>query len=191
MKDNAVREDGLSRRTPRLPDPGKTLLVEDIPPIEVRMTQLGLLAVEAVGILPRNFYTAASSDDLIFEAITADLVMLGKQLGLNVSTLGVQDRKSIHEHDAATIGAVIIVCLETLNNVAAYIEFFNLVANYLKRHGKGHVNDQTEVIQEVVVTKHSLTKRIVYRGPLSGLSSVVRAGQEALSGTTESDEANI
>jgi hypothetical protein len=61
MKDNALREDGLPRRTPRLPDPGKTLLV-DIPPIDVRMTQLGPSAVETVRILPRHFDTAASSE---------------------------------------------------------------------------------------------------------------------------------
>lgn len=174
-----VIDDGLDRRCLNAPQ-NETLSIEPVPRIEERLTELGASVFDTAAILPRNFDSAVSLDDCVFESITADLVTLGKRAGLELSTLGMENRKTINEHDIATIGATIVLVLEHAEKIAAFVEFFNLVAKYLKRRGHGEVNDQTEVIQEVIVTDRSITRRITYRGPLSGLSTIVAAAQEAL-----------
>lgn len=177
----------LDRRRPKLPE-NSAHRIEPTPRVEERLEQLGAATIDGAAILPRNFDNASSLDDCIFESTTADLVTIGKRAGLDVSTLGAKNRKSIHEHDVATIGVVILLVMENANNFATYVEFFNLIANYSKRRGHGEVCNHTEVVQEVIVTNGSVSRRIIYRGPLSGISSIVTAGQEALNAAVEKSD---
>jgi hypothetical protein len=181
-------EDGLRRRSPPVPQAGETIIVSDYPSVPERLHKLGIADVPAVAILPRNFETAKSADELVFEANTADLRKLAKKAGVEISTFGIRDPKSIQEHDASSVGFVLLLGIQAFNSAGSLLEFINNITHYLKRVGIGRVTDQTEIIQELIVTNRSISKRLTYRGPLSGLPKLLEAGREAIDVRSETEE---
>jgi len=115
----------MNRRRPPTPNNDEHFVVEDWPTLTNRLNKAGVKALPDIGILPRNFDTAAHKDEWIFERTLADVRKLGREAGLGGRAVGVEKPLVIRENDAATIGVVLLVawsCLETANKAATLIE---------------------------------------------------------------------
>jgi hypothetical protein len=174
----------MNRRRPPTPNNDEHFVVEDWPTLTNRLNKVGVNDLPDIGILPRNFDTAAHKDEWIFESTLADVRKLGRQAGLDVRAVGVEKPVIIRENDAATLGVVLLVawsCLETANKAATLIEFFTRVGSYLSERRQRSAGPEVEVTQEVIVTRDGSSRRIVYRGPASQLPSIVDAMKGAMS----------
>lgn len=168
----------LGRPSPKLPPPGKLILVEDDDVFISRLTDLAIDNVPAVAILPRNFASAPSLEHLAFERETGDLRVIGRLAGIEVAPL-VEKPATIHENDIVTIGAVIVIALKVLeaaNSTATLVEFFGRLGKFLeKKQEEASKGERVEVVQEVIITNGIKAKRLTFRGPAADLHTVVQA----------------
>jgi hypothetical protein len=170
----------LSRRaTPTVPE-GDSLLVEDYASVFERFRALGIENVPAAAVLPRNFDTAKTAQDLVSERTAPDIKIVGRRAGVDVTTFEGVGAREIHENDALTIGAVIWLSVETFNNVGTIVAFMKEIAKFAKARSRSKPEAELEITQEFIVGDEYRSTRFVYRGPASTLESIVPTMKSAI-----------
>ena len=102
--------------------------------VRKRALELGCSVPTGITILPRNFETAESKDDLLHEHVAADIRSLWRQAGVVETKLEGEGKKfpSIDEKSADWIGPIIFIggLLLTQNATMANIAL-NVLSNYI------------------------------------------------------------
>ncbi len=138
--------------------------------------RLQISSLPPIALIPRNLESSPDVDHLIYERESRELQVLGNQLGLSIVPLTGSEVITVHENDASIILASLFIAyeaIEKLNGLATLVEFFT---NISKHFGSRRSDDgmEVELSQEIIVRKHSTTKRLSYKGPASGLPEIVR-----------------
>jgi hypothetical protein len=175
-----TEDDGLDRRRAREIPPGESLRVENDEAVAAQLRQLGI-DIAGISVLPRNFKTAVSPDDFVFEQMTSTIQTLGRQVGLAIDIPGPSSYRSLHEKDFEIIAPVIVFAHAFLieGGATLTVTFLEHFARHIAtRWGPKAARDRDAVL-EIVVTRGEDAKRITYRGPVDGLPRVVDAARAA------------
>ncbi|HEY4032653.1 MAG TPA: hypothetical protein VGL94_01655 [Ktedonobacteraceae bacterium] len=127
--------------------------------VEKRALELGYEAPTGLTILPRNFDTAKSSDELIHEGTTSVVRSLLQQAGVQEAKLEKEGEKFPHSirESWEWIGPLIFVSQWILTNATIPVTI-NMISSYLYDIAKGHRHD-AEVTLEFVEETVEKTKR--------------------------------
>jgi hypothetical protein len=146
--------------------------VSDYIDVEKKALELGYAAPSGLTILPRNFATATSSDELIHEGTTPTVRTLLRQAGIQETRLEKEGEKfPCTKHEFwEWVGPIIFVSQWMLTNAALPVTI-NMISSYIYDISKGHRHD-AEVTVEFVVettekTKHGekrTCKRVTIKG---------------------------
>jgi hypothetical protein len=146
--------------------------VSDYIDVEQKALELGYTAPTGLTILPRNFATAVSADELIHEGTTPTVRTLLRQTGVQETRLEKEGEKfPCTKHEFwEWVGPIIFVSEWMLTNGALPVTI-NVISNYISDISKGHRHD-AEVTVEFVVettekTKHGekrTCKRVTIKG---------------------------
>lgn len=189
MKDPRVRSksgfartdnDGLDRRLIRRIPAGSPIMVEDDTTTRRRLAELGL-DTPTFAVLPRNFAVAASADDFVFEKMTPVIQALARQVGLAITVPGPAAYRSIHEKDAEIIAPVLQFAHQFIVEGGATLTvlFLEHLGRHIAKRWGPKATRERDAVLEVVVTKGSRSKRLTYRGPVTGLAMIVEAAEKA------------
>lgn len=133
--------------------------VSDYVDVEKRALELGFKAPTGLAILPRNFDTVSSSDELVHEGTTPTIRSLLRQAGIQETRLEKDGDKIPHtaKESWEWVGPIIYISQWMLTNAALPVTV-NMISNYLYDITKGHHHD-AEVTFEYVVETVEKTKR--------------------------------
>jgi hypothetical protein len=133
--------------------------VSDYIDVEKRVLELGCKAPTGLTILPRNFDTASSLDELVHEGTTPTIRSLLRQAGIQEIRLEEEGDKIPHtaKESWEWVGPIIYISQWMLTNAALPVTI-NMISNYLYDITKGHHHD-AEVTFEYVVETIEKTKR--------------------------------
>jgi hypothetical protein len=110
--------------------------------------------------------------------MTSTIRTLGRQVGLTIDVLGPPDYRSIHEKDYEIVAPVLQFTRDFLveGGATLTVAFLENLARHLVSSGSKK-NRERNAFLELVVTHGKHAKRVTYRGPIEGLSSVVDIAQ--------------
>lgn len=133
--------------------------VSDYVDVEKRALELGYKAPTSLTILPRNFDTADSPDELIHEGTTPTIRSLLRQAEVEETRLEKDGDKIPYSARESWewVGPILYISQWMLTN-AALPTTINLISNYIYDIAKGHRHD-AEVTLEYVVETVEKTKR--------------------------------
>jgi hypothetical protein len=146
--------------------------VSDYIDVEKKALELGYAAPTGLTILPKNFATAASANELIHEGTTATVRTLLRQAGIQETRLEKEGEKfpSTRQEFWEWIGPIIFVSQWMLTNAVLPITL-GVISSYIYDITKGHHHDAEVTVDYVVETtektKHGekrTYKRITIKG---------------------------
>ncbi len=132
--------------------------VSDYVDVEKRALELGFKAPNGLAILPRNFDTANSRDELIHDGTTPTIRSLWRQAGIQETKLEEEGEKISHtaKESWEWVAPIIYISQWMLQNVALPVSV-SLISSYIYDITKGHHHD-AEVTLEYVVEVLEKTK---------------------------------
>ncbi|GER86526.1 hypothetical protein KDW_06880 [Dictyobacter vulcani] len=141
--------------------------VVDYVDVEKKALELGLTPPTELAILPKNFDTAISVEELVNESSTPTIRSLWRQNGIVETRIEKQGTKIPLESRKSWewVGPVIYISTWMLTNTAIPITL-NLISSYLYDVLKGHQHDDGEVTLDFVseiVEKNKKSKKKTFR----------------------------
>jgi hypothetical protein len=133
--------------------------VSDYIDVEQKALELGYTAPTGLTILPRNFATATSANELIHEGTTPTVRTLLRQAGIQETRLEKEGEKfPCTKHEFwEWVGPIIFVSQAILTSAALPVAI-NVISSYIYDISKGHRHDAKVTIEFVVETTEN-TKR--------------------------------
>lgn len=133
--------------------------VSDYIGVEQKALELGYAAPTGLAILPRNFDTATSSDELVHEETTSTIRTLLRQGGIQETRLEKEDEKFPYSAKKSWewVGPIIFVSQAVLTGGVLPVAI-NVISSYIYDISKGHRHDAEVTIKFVVETTEK-TKR--------------------------------
>jgi|SRR5579883_1182726 len=127
--------------------------VSDYIDVEAKALGLGYTAPTGLTILPRNFATAASADELVHEGTTPTVRTLLRQAGIQETRLEKEGEKfpSTRHEFWEWVGPIIFVSQTVLTNGVLPVTI-NVISSYIYDISKGHRHDAEVTIKFVVET---------------------------------------
>lgn len=127
-----------------------------------------------VTILPRNFDTATSKDQLYHEDTTSSMKKILKNAGIELTPLEKEEKfGAIQEHDLSWAGPLLYfpaaICAE---NPELIVHTITTIANFLKDFVGGLTTTQKAKLSVVTETKSGKFRKIDYKGPIEGLDKI-------------------
>jgi hypothetical protein len=179
--DSTLR-DGLNRRNVPAVPKGETISIAAEDATGTRLEGLGL-QVPDVAVLPRNFESAATPEDFVFEESTSMIVALGRRAGVMVTVPGPSEYRTIHEKDAEIIAPVLQFSHQFLMEGGAVlaVAFLQELGRHVRKRWGGRNRDRHAIL-EIAVTKGRSSKRLTYSGPPEELAQIVEAAQGLFNG---------
>ena len=177
--------DGLDRQSrTRASVDIDTTIVDD----ETIAGRLQLFGSPSAAVLPRNFAIAPFAEDFVFEATTSALRTLARRVGLSFDIPASSSYRSLHEKDHEIILPVLVFAHTLLVDGAASLtyKFLEALAAHLMSRQSSSARESSTVLVDLIITKNESAKRISYRGPASGLPSVVEVARHVF--TKERDD---
>ncbi len=152
--------------------------------VEEQAEKLGCQVPAHVAVLPRNFATADSLEDLVHESNCATVRKLLAEAGVEESRIEPEGTKlpEIQENDFTWLGPTIFFAAAALaNNPDLVTVALGVVSNYVSELFRG-VTGQRRVRCDVVVeqTKTKKCVRIHFEGDPESLSNLQPAVMEAI-----------
>lgn len=127
--------------------------VSDYIDVEQKALELGYTAPTGLTILPRNFATATSADELVHEGTTPTVRTLLRQAGIQETRLEKEGEKfpSTRHEFWEWVGPIIFVSQAVLTNGVLPVTI-NVISSYIYDISKGHRHDAEVTIKFVVET---------------------------------------
>lgn len=150
--------------------------ITDYVDVRKRALELGCNEPRELCILPRNFDTAKSRDELIHESSTPTVRVLWKQAGIQETKTEKEGEKfpQISEKQfIGWIGPTIFVGASLLSQNPNVISIaLGVISNYLTDWFKGTVGDKRVRLDIVVEMEGNKYKRVHYEGNVDGLKEL-------------------
>lgn len=150
--------------------------ISDYPDVVQRATELGCQVPTQIAILPRNYATAQSVDELLFESETPTVRVLWRKAGVVETPILASSQKTAQISEKsfeAWIAPTMFVSLSLLSQNPGLISVaLGVVSNYLTDIFKGFTDRQNVKLDIVVETKNKGFKNIHYDGPVGGLKEL-------------------
>lgn len=150
--------------------------ISDYPNVKERINLLGLQMPSSIALLPRNFDTADSKDDLLHEgeAPTVRVLFRKAQIVETPIELPGEVIPKIAEHDFHDwIAPILLYSYSALTQNSALLNIsLGVISNYLTDLFKGLSSNRGVRLDIVVEKKNGSYKKVHYEGPLEGLATV-------------------
>lgn len=147
--------------------------ITDYVDVRNRARDLGCNEPTGLCILPRNFDTVKSKEELIHESSTPTVRVLWKQAGIQEAKIEREGERfsQVSEKDfVGWVGPIIFVSAALLSQDPNAISVaLGVVSNYLTDWFRGVVGEKRAKLDIVVETAESKYKRIRYDGSIDGL----------------------
>lgn len=152
--------------------------VEEYLDVRKRAKELDFNIPESVAILPRNFESAKSKEELVHEETTPTIRILWKQSNVIETPLEKEGEKIpfVTEKYLEWIGPLIFFASTAIIQNPTMIDIaIGVISNYLTDFFKGMIKDEKKVKLKVVVeTKYGSYKKVEFEGPSEGLKELPR-----------------
>ena len=132
--------------------------IKEYPKISERVQQLGLISPTHLAILPENFDTTDSYQDLRQAGTASTVMKLWRAENIKFDRLDKTGKKfpNIHNRDSAWIGPTIYIGAALLSENPSLISIaLDLISNYLTDFFKGITENKTIKLNIVVETQKS------------------------------------
>ncbi len=146
--------------------------------IEKKASELGCSIPSGLTILPQNFDTAKSPDELIYESTTATIRSILRQAGIQETKLEKQGIKIPHRANKSWewVGPLIYISSSMLSDAALPIGL-NLISSYIYDLFKGHPRNSEGTIEFIVETEKTehgerRYKRLTFKGTPKDLDTI-------------------
>ena len=150
--------------------------------VRAQALKLGCNVPTALALLPINFDTAKSKDDLVHEDSVLTIRKLFRQAGIAETKIEKDGEKIPYEQRKSFewVAPTLFVSASLLSQNANFISIaLNVISNYLTDYFKGIISDKTVKIDIVVEqTEKNKSKRIQYEGSLEGLDELTQILKE-------------
>jgi hypothetical protein len=147
----------------------------DFVDVKKRAKDLGCNTPTGIALLPRNFESAASKDELLHESSAPTVRVLFRTNGIYETPLEREGEKFPQISEKALdawVGPIIFVSLSLYSQNPHIISLaLGVISNYLTDWFKGIPGPKNAKLDIVIETK-KMYKRIQYEGPVSGLEKV-------------------
>lgn len=157
--------------------------VRDFANVAERCRTLDCDVPTKLAILPRNFETAATKDELVHESEAPTVRVLWRNAGLEETPIERDAEKfpQVSEKDfRGWVGPILFVgSLLVSQNLAAVDLALNVVANYLTDWFRGVPKDQRVAELKVAVEgSDGVHKLVHYKGPVEGMDRIGEIARE-------------
>lgn len=154
-----------------------TVAVSEYVSVAERAGTLNCNVPEGFAVLPANFESAETRDQLIFDAQAGTLRTLLRNEGLQITDLipAIEGRRSVH-NKSSDWAAVLFVSASMLSaDPTAVSVAIGILSNYLTTYFQGRSTKDVKL--ELVIEKQEgrTCKKLTYEGPIEGLSSIEEA----------------
>lgn len=154
----------------------KVVKVSDYIDVKEKAKEMGCNLPTFIAILPRNFETSKSKEELIHESTTPTVRVLWRQNGITETPLERPEEKFpfVAEHAFEWIGPTVFISsmLLTQNPYLVTIAL-NVISNYLTEWFRGIPRDARKAKLRIITeTKRGNYKKIEYEGPPDGLKDI-------------------
>lgn len=160
-----------------------TIQISEYIDVKKRALELRCNAPSKLAILPRNFKSAKSKDELLHEGSVSTIRVLWRQAGISETRIEKEgERFPVIQEKAFEewIGPIIFVGASMLSQNPHTISVaLEVISNYLTDWFKGVPGDKRVKLDVVVEeTKVKVCKRIHYEGNIEGLQELPRIVRE-------------
>ena len=142
--------------------------------VDKKAKELGCIVPTKLCILPRNFPSATSKEELLHEENTATVTKVLKQDGIKFSPLENENEKfsKISEHDSIWAGPTLYFAATwCLQNPDIILQTISIITGFLKDSLKG-LSGGVVKLSVVTKTKTGKFREVKYKGPVEGLKDV-------------------
>lgn len=158
--------------------------VEKYMNVEERALELGCNIPNELCILPRNFDTAKSKNELVYESSASDIRILFRNAGIIETRLEKQGDRYSYKQDKQFdwIGPTIFISAQILTQNPHIISITEgIISNYLTNLFRGSFySKEIELNYIIEKTKDKEIKRFSYKGNMSGLVEMPKFIQKVL-----------
>jgi len=146
--------------------------------VKKRIEDLGCNLPKSIAILPRNFESARTKNELIHEDTTKTVRSLWRQSGINETPIEQEGEifPFIVEESFQWVGPLILFTSTLITQNPQLVDVsIGVISNYLTDWFKGIRNDQKKAVLDAVVEKKDGTyTRVHYEGPPEGMKELPR-----------------
>ena len=150
--------------------------------VKAQALKLGCDAPTSLALLPINFDTANSKDELVHEDTVLTIRKLWRQAGITETKLEKEGEKFPYEQRKSFewVAPIIFVSASLASQNPDLVSVaLNVISTYLTDYFKGIVSDKTVKFDIVIEqNKQSKSKRIHYEGSLEGLDELTQVLKE-------------
>lgn len=152
-------------------------VINQAPSLQTILDEFGLVTPSKFAILPRNVFTAESTEKLLYGAETSTLRKILHKHGVEVERIESSSLKipQIEEKSAALILPLIFVGANLLSqNPNALSVILGIISNFATDALKGIGTDQVEL--SIITGSHRTGhyRSIDYKGPATGLTDLIQ-----------------
>lgn len=159
--------------------------IYDFASVIEKAKELGCNIPTGLALLPRNFESAESKEDLLHESSTPTVRIIFRKQGIKETPLEYEGEKfpQISEKKFDEwVGPIIFASYALLSQNPHIISIaLGVISNYLTDFFKGIPGEKRAKLDVVVETKNRKFKRVHYEGPISGLGKILEIIREVSS----------
>ena len=136
--------------------------------------ELGCNVPNKMCILPRNFVSVTSKDELLHEENTDTVTKVLKQGGIEISPLENENEKfaQISEHDMIFAGPILFFAAQwCLEHPEIVLQTISTITGFLSKSLKG-LSGGTVKLSVVTKNKSGKFRQVKYKGPVEGLKDL-------------------
>lgn len=152
------------------------LKVSDFIDVKKKAQEIGCNTPSHIALLPRNFDTSVSKEELIHESTTLTVRVLWRQNGITETPLEQPEEKFpfVAEHAFEWVGPTVFISAMLLSQNPHLVTIaLNVVSNYLTEWFRGIPRDSRKAKLRIITeTKSGHYKKIEYEGPPDGLKDL-------------------
>jgi tagatose-1,6-bisphosphate aldolase non-catalytic subunit AgaZ/GatZ len=147
--------------------------------VKAQALKLGCNVPAELALLPINFDTADSKDELVHEDAVLTVRKLWRQAGITETKLEKEGEKFSYEQRKSFewVPPIIFVSASVLSQNPDLVSIaLNVISTYLTDYFKGIVGDKT--VKFDIIVEQNKSKRIHYEGSLEGLDELTQVIKE-------------
>ena len=150
--------------------------------VKAQASKLGFETPRDLALLPINFDTADSKDDLVYEDAVLTVRKLWRQAGITETKLEKEEEKFPYKQRKSFewVAPTIFVSASLLSQNPDFVSIaLNVISTYLTDYFKGVVGHKTVKFDIVVEQdEQRKSKRIQYEGSLEGIDKLIEVIRE-------------